>query len=128
MPDGTFVVDGPATFSTAVLMGTAPKEKFGSPGVQDVSAEGVPKWLAHVAVTFQPSNGMAPVSDVLRVSITGPADPAEGLQLPAPVVFEGLRVGSSPPEKRDNGTIRGGRIWCSASGLRSSLVPSRKDA
>jgi hypothetical protein len=122
MPTGTFVVDQAATFSTAVLMSTAPKERFGSPGVQDVSAEGVPKWAAMVAVTFTPNGSMAPVSDVLTVSVTQPANPADGMQLPAPVVFEGLRVGVNAPEKRDNGSIRGGRLWYAATGLRSSLM------
>jgi hypothetical protein len=121
MPTGTFVVDQAATFSTAVLMSTAPKERFGSPGVQDTSAEGVPKWAAMVAVTFTPNGSMAPVSDVLTVSVTQPANPADGMQLPAAVVFEGLRVGVNAPEKRDNGSIRGGRLWYAATGLRSSL-------
>jgi hypothetical protein len=121
MPTGTFVIDQGATFSTAVLMGTAPKERFGSPGVQDASAEGVPKWVAMVAVTFTPNGSMAPVSDVLTVSVTQPANPADGMQLPAPVLFDGLRVGVNPPEKRDNGSIRGGRLWYAATGLRSSL-------
>ena len=122
MPTGTFVVDQAQTFSTAVLMGTAPKERFGSPGVQDTSAEGVPKWTAMVAVTFTPNGTMTPVSDVLTVSVTQPGNPADGMQLPASVVFEGLRLGVNAPEKRDNGSIRGGRLWYSATGLRSSLM------
>jgi hypothetical protein len=121
MPTGTFVIDQGATFSTAVLMSTAPKDRFGSPGVQDTSAEGVPKWLAEVAVTFTANGGLKPVSDVLTVSVTARANPSDGLQLPAPVAFEGLRVGVNPPEKRDNGSIRGGRLWYAATGLRSSL-------
>jgi hypothetical protein len=75
-----------------------------------------------VAVTFRPQNGMAPVSDVLRVSITAPANPADGLQLPAAVTFEGLRIGVSPAERREGGGVRGGRIWATATGLRSSLM------
>ena len=122
MPTGTFVVDQAQTFSTAVLMGTAPKERFGTPGVQDTSAEGVPKWTAMVAVTFTPNGTMTPVSDVLTVSVTQLGNPADGMQLPAAVVFEGLRLGVNAPEKRDNGSIRGGRPWYSAIGLRSSLM------
>jgi hypothetical protein len=122
MPTGTFVIDQGATFANAVLMGTSPKERFGSPGIQDTSAEGVPKWLAMVAVTFTPNGTMAPVSEVLTVSVTQPGNPSDGMQLPAPVAFDGLRLGWSSPEKRDNGSIRGGRPWYSATGLRSSLM------
>jgi hypothetical protein len=36
-----------------------------------------------------------------------------------------LRVGVSAPEKRDNGTIRGGRLWYSAAGLRPASASLR---
>lgn len=126
MATGTFVIDPAATFSNCVLMGTAPKEKFGSPGVQDTSAEGVPKWIAQVAVTFAPNGSLAPVSDVLTVTVTTPANPADGMQLPAAVIFEGLRTGTQAPEKRDNGSVRGGRPWFSATALRPAFASRGK--
>jgi hypothetical protein len=116
---GTFVIDHNQTFAAALLMSTAPKPKFGEPDRQEAAADGQPKWLAEVAVTFAPSNGMKPVSEVLTVTITG-ADPGRTVQVGSPVIFDGLRVGVNPPEKRDNGTIRGGRLWYSATGLHSA--------
>jgi hypothetical protein len=113
---GTFVIDHNQTFAAALLMSTAPKPKFGEDR-QDVAADGQPKWLAEVAVTFTGANGMKPVSEVLTVTVTG-ADPGKTVQPGSPVIFDGLRVGVNPPEKRDNGTIRGGRLWYSAAGIR----------
>jgi hypothetical protein len=115
---GTFVIDYNQTFAAALLMSTAPKPKFGEDR-QDVAADGQPKWLAEVAVTFTGANGMKPVSEVLTITVTG-ADPGKSVQPGSPVIFDGLRVGVNPPEKRDNGTIRGGRLWYSASGIRSA--------
>jgi hypothetical protein len=113
---GTFVINHTETFAAALLMSTAPKPKFGEDR-QDVAADGQPKWLAEVAVTFTAANGMKPISEVLTVTVTG-ADPGKSVQVGSPVIFDGLRVGVNPPEKRDNGTIRGGRLWYSAAGIR----------
>lgn len=126
MPSGTYVIDSAATFSTCVLLQTSAREKFGSPGVQDTSAEGVPKWAAAVAVTFTGQNGLTPVSDVLQVGITSPTDPAEGIQLPAAVTLVDMRLGVSSPEKRDNGSVRGGRPWHTAAGIRPVFARSGK--
>jgi hypothetical protein len=118
----TLVVDANATFATMLLMSAAPKEKFQQPGVQDVSADGTPKWSAQLAVTYNAENGMAPTSEVLNVSITSHANPVDGIPPGSPVVPDGLRAGVNSPERRDNGSIRGGRLWYSATGLRSSLM------
>jgi hypothetical protein len=121
---GTFAVDHPNTFAAAFLMSASPKPKFGDPtGAQEAAADGQPKWLAEVAVTFLSQGAMKPISEVLTVTITG-ANPATSIQVGSPVLFDGLRVGVNPPEKRDNGTIRGGRLWYSAVGLRSA-APAR---
>ena len=112
---GTFVISHPDTFTAAFLMSTAPKPAFGEDR-QDADKDGQPKWLAEVAVTFTPANGMKPISEVLTVTITG-ADPGRSIQVGSPVQFDGLRLGINPPEKRENGTIRGGRLWYSAAGL-----------
>jgi hypothetical protein len=125
---GTFVVDHGQTFSTVVLMSVTAKDKFGAPGVQDISAEGVPKWVAQAAVTFTAQNGMAPVSEVLTVTITTLGNPADGMTLPAAAVLDGLRCGVSAPEKRDNGSIRGGRLWYSATGIRPAHARQVKEA
>jgi hypothetical protein len=118
----TLVVDANATFATVLLMSAAPKEKFQQPGQQDVSADGTPKWVAQLAVTYNAENGMAPASEVLNVSIASHGNPADSIAAGSPVMPDGLRVGWNAPEKRDNGSIRGGRPWYSATGLRSSLM------
>jgi hypothetical protein len=118
----TLVVDANATFATMLLMSAAPKEKFQQPGVQDVAVDGTPKWAAQLAVTYHAENGMTPQSEVLNVSVTSHANPVDGIAPGTPVMPENLRAGLNPPEKRDNGSIRGGRWWFSATGLRSSLM------
>ena len=122
---GTFVIDSGRSFAAAFLMASAPKPKFGAPSEQEHSADGTPKWVAQVAVTFIPQGTMAPVSEVLTVTVTCPRNPGEDIPAGSPVVFDDLRVGVSAPEKRDNGTIRGGRLWYSAAGLRPASASLR---
>jgi hypothetical protein len=124
---GTFVIDTAATFAAPpLLMGCTPKLKYGTTE-QDVSATGERKWEAQAAVTFHPAApGMRPVSEVISVTITGPAaNPGEHIQSGSPVEFDGFRVGWTAPEARENGRVRGGKPWFQASGLRSSLHSGR---
>jgi hypothetical protein len=120
MPSGTYVIDQRATFATAILMGSAPKTKFGET-VQDVSANGERKWAVEAAITFHAQPGMRPVSEVISVTVTGPpADPAQAIPPGSPIEFDGFRVGVSTPEKRDNGRVVGGKPWHSATGVRAA--------
>ena len=73
MPGGTYVIDTRQTFQTAILMGSAPKTKFGTTE-QDVSQLGEKKWAVEAAVTHHAQAGMRPVSEVISITITGPAD------------------------------------------------------
>ena len=127
---GTFVIDTAATFaSPPLLMGCLPKVKYGSEGQQDVSANGERKWEAQAAVTFHPAApGMRPVSEVISVTITGPAtNPGDHITPGTPVTFDGFRVGWSAPEASDTGRIKGGKPWYQASGLRQAHVPGRAE-
>jgi hypothetical protein len=125
MPASTFIVD-PATFASAIVMATAPKEVFGQPGNQDVNAQGEKKWTAQVAVSYAPDqNSMTAPAEVLNVSVAG-EDPGVACPPGTPVSFDRLRAGLNPPEKRDNGTIRGGRLWYSAAGIRPVQSWSKK--
>jgi hypothetical protein len=132
MPSGTLVIDTAATFTTAFLMASSSKDKFGSPGQQEYAKDGTPKWLCNVAVTFAAVGQMPPQSDILTITVTCPRDPGLDIDPGSPVSFEGLRVGVSDPEKRDNGSIRGGRQWFQASGIRpagaQALRPVKADA
>ena len=119
---GTFAVDAAATFTSVVLINVAPKVKFGTTGQQEVNAAGVPKWSVDVAVTFTPTlAGMAAHSELITLTVTGAGQPGLGLNPGSPVALDGFRVGLNPPEMRDE-KIRGGKLWFSASGLRSLAV------
>ena len=125
---GTLAIDATNTFAAALLMSAGPKPKFGSTtGEISTNAQGVPQYQAEVAVTYLPEAGRRPVSEVITVTITSPADPTKDLAPGSPVTFDGLRAGVSTPEAKDNGRgIRGGRLWFSASGIRSA-VPARSN-
>jgi hypothetical protein len=122
---GTLIID-PASFSAAIVMATAPKTVFGAGNVQDKNAAGVPKWTANVAVTYSPDGtGIAPPSEVLSVTITSTEDPGTSCPPGTSVTFDQLRAGISPPEKRDDGRVRGGRLWYSAAGIKPAQSWSR---
>jgi len=122
---GTLIVD-PATFSAAIVMATGPKTVFGAGNVQDKNAAGVLKWTANVAVTYSPDGtGIAPPSEVLSVTITSSEDPGTSCPPGTPVAFDQLRAGVSAPEKRDDGRVRGGRLYWMAAGIKPAQSWSR---
>ena len=109
-------------------MASGPKLKFGSTE-QDISARGERKWDVQAAVTYHAEPGMKPVSEVIAVTVTGPAtDPCASIQPGTPIVFDRMRVGFSVPEARENGRgIRGGRPWYQAADvqLRPAAAPGQ---
>jgi len=127
---GTFVVQADRTFGTMLLMGSAPKMKFGT-DQQDVAATGERKWEVQVAASWLPEYGMRPVSEVISVTVLGGTDPAAGISPGSPVEFEQFRVGVSAPERRGD-RVTGGKAWYQGSGLRvagaSSLRPVKSEA
>jgi hypothetical protein len=112
---GTLTIDTTATFQAVLLIASGPKLKFGSTE-QDISARGERKWDVQAAVTYHAEPGMKPVSEVIAVTVTGPAsDPCASITPGTPIVFDKMRVGFSVPEARENGRgIRGGRPWYQA--------------
>jgi hypothetical protein len=122
---GTLTVDITATFQAVLLMASGPKLKFGSTE-QDISARGERKWDVQAAVTYHAEPGLKPISEVIAVTVTGPAtDPCASIQPGTAIVFEKMRVGFSPPEARENGRgIRGGRPWYQATNVHQAH-PSR---
>ena len=115
---GTIHVNTDATFTTMILMAIGEKMKFGT-SVPEVGADGQRKYTAEVAVQYRPESGMRPVSEVISATITG-GDHQAILSIPpgSPVALDGLRCGVSAPEKRDDGRVRGGRLYFMASAIR----------
>jgi hypothetical protein len=117
MPAGTFVVSTAETFVIALFMGSGPRNKFGT-DVQDVSATGEKKWELQVAATWFPEYGMAPASDVIRITILGGTDPAAGITPGTPVEFDAFKVGVAAPEHTPKGGIKGGKPYYQAAAIR----------
>jgi len=127
---GTLTIDTNATFQAVLLMASGPKLKFGSTE-QDISARGERKWDVQAAVTYHAEPGMKPISEVIAVTVTGPAaDPCASITPGTPIVFDRMRVGFSVPEARENGRgIRGGRPWYQAADVRQAHAqrPAKND-
>jgi hypothetical protein len=116
---GAFVVNTEQTFALLVFMGSAPKTEYGTDN-QAVSPAGEKKWECQVGATWRAEPGRRAASDVLSVTITGPAtDPGEGVTLGAPVELPGLRVGVSKPEAKEGGRVWGGKPWYQAEAVRT---------
>jgi hypothetical protein len=130
--NSTFVVDTAATFASAICMGVIPREVFGQPGTQDRTAQGLPRWTCGVAVSYHAdaASGITPPSEVLNITVNAAEDPGTSCPAGTPVAFEGLRAGVSAPEARQDGRIRGGRLFWSATAIRpaSSGFRSKTDA
>jgi hypothetical protein len=129
MPAGSFTVDTTKTFAVALFMGSGPKMRYQSTE-QDVSASGERKWEIQCACTWFPEYGMAPASDVIRITVLGGTDPAEGIQVGSPIEFTDFKVGISAPERTEKG-VRGGRPYYGAAGVRQagmSMRPVKSDA
>jgi hypothetical protein len=123
----TLAVDPRNSFERAVLMAIGPKLEYGT-GAQATSAQGVPKWEAQVAVTYLAEPGRRADSEVINVTLTQPDNPADKVSS-GEVELDGLRVGWTAPEQRDNGKgIRGGKPWYQASGIRPAHGVRKADA
>ncbi len=119
---GTLIVH-PDTYTSAIVMATAPKEKFGETGVQEITKNGEKKWTAQVAVGYAADQyGITSPAEVLNVGIVG-EDPGITCPPGTPVTFDGLRAGVSSPEQRErkdgNGMrVVGGRLFYSAKAIK----------
>ena len=118
---GTLIVDA-ATFTSAIVMATAPKLVFGTDR-PDVTNSGEKKWSAQVAVSYAADQyGIVSPAEVLSVSIVG-EDPGVACPPGTQVQFDGLRAGVSAPEQRErkdgNGTrVVGGKLFYSAKAIK----------
>ena len=123
--NATYAIDMGQTFTSVIYMASAAKLRFGTQE-PDTNAAGEKKWGIQAAVTYKTEPDRPPMSEVIPLTITGPAsDPCALINPGTPVILEGLRVGFSPPEKGENDRIRGGRPWFSCSGIRPAQGQSR---
>ncbi len=114
---GMITVDQQSTFQTPPLvMSVGPRFKFGT-DQQDITRNGERKWSVQVAVSYFPDYGMRAVAEVIEVGLTG-EDPGASVQPGNAVQFDRLRVGTTAPEKTEDGRVRGGRLYWQADTVR----------
>jgi hypothetical protein len=92
-------------------------------GIQATSKDGIEKkWTVEVVVSMASRwDSSRTESEVVPVTVTTAEDPAGLVTEGEQVVFDGLTVGVMPPEQGESGRIRGGKLFWSASGVRSRL-------
>jgi hypothetical protein len=121
---GTVTVDIRSTFSAMILMSVSEKMQFGT-AIPETTKDGERKYTVELACTYhaEPNSVMKPVSEVISVTVTGGDHNAILGIMPGSVVsLERLRCGVSAPEKRDDGRVRGGRLYWMAAGIRQVAV------
>lgn len=125
----SYVVDPAQSFTAVFFMSAVPRDEYQKPGSQEYSPDGTPKWTCQVAATTPQKGKRPPQSEVLTVTVTAARNPAGDIPQGSPVTLEGLEIGASAPEKRENGGgIRGGRIWHTATGISQAYTASRSSS
>lgn len=108
------VLDQQETFTgPAIALMAGPKLEYQS-DQQAITKNGERRWVVQAAVSYRPDGQMPARAEVIEVGITGGQDPALTIMPGAQVQFTRLRCGISPPEKGENGRLRGGRPWFQA--------------
>ncbi len=122
----TFIVDQAATFQAVAFLSVAPKVAFGSQ-VQDTDKAGVLKWELVVLATFADNFGKQN-HETIKVGITSPKNPAEGLGMYTPVQLANFTVGvmDKTVTDRNTGEIKtvGAQVWYRCEGLRPVQLKS----
>lgn len=119
MPINSAPVDQ-AAFTRLMLITAEPKTDRET-GAQSTTKDGSElKWSVQVVVSM-PSrfDSTRTDSEVLTVTVTSAADPRDQVTEGDQVFFDGLTVGVMAPEAGEGGRIRGGKLFWSASGVRS---------
>lgn len=113
-------------FTRMMLVSITPKTDRDT-GAQYMTKDGLQrKWTAEVVASLA-SRFDAARSDteVLAVTVTSADDPRDVVQEGDPVLFEGLSVGVMAPEKTENDRIKGGKLFWTATGVRSRVPVSK---
>jgi hypothetical protein len=116
-----------AAFTKLMLVQVEPKADRET-GVQYTSKDGSErKWIVQVVASL-PSRFDANRTDseLLNVTVTCADDPRDGLSEGQPVLFDGFTAGVMPPEQSaETGRIRGGKLFWTATGVRSRVAASK---
>jgi hypothetical protein len=117
----TVAVDTAASFSVCILMSSEKKTDYNT-GAAQTTKDGQFKWAVTVAAQTIPVNGQRSTAETISVTITADSDPAAGLPPGTPIEIEDMRVGTMPPERRDE-KVFGGKPFFQASGVRPLVAP-----
>jgi len=119
-----FIVDQAATFSAVAFLESSPKIAFGKE-TQDTTKDGTPKWEVQLIGGFRDQFGKN-AHEVIKVNVTSPKDPGEGLNPYTPVHMTNFTVGVTPPEERTDGQGRkkivGGTVWYRADSIQAATA------
>lgn len=120
---GLITADTRDTFAVMILISAAQKMRFGTE-LPEMTDDGEKKHVCEVAVTYLPEPGKRPVSEIISVTVVG----GDSITIPqgTPVEFTRLRCGLTPPEKRDNGRIGGGKLYWNAAAIRPASSAFRQ--
>jgi hypothetical protein len=125
-----FKIDQASTFAGIAFLSCEPKVKFGSGGVQETDKAGVSKWELQVVATFR--GAFKTTSEVLKVGITSPRNPAEGLMPYTPVALNGFEVGVMEKTKKNPETgeerVIGVQVWYRCADVRALTAAGSKAA
>lgn len=116
-----------AAFTKLQLVDIEPKSDRDT-GAQYTNRDGTQrKWTVQVVAKmpsrFDPTRTD---SDLLSITVTCADDPRDSVSDGDMVVFEGLTAGVMPPEAdSDTGRIRGGKLFWTATGVRSRVAASK---
>ena len=98
-----FIIDQAESFTRANLVQVTPRIAFGSDGVQETTKDGIPVWQAEVIIGVEGFGG-AVASEVIKVRVVSPKDPAEGIPGFSPVKLHRLAVSVYDASRKDRDT------------------------
>lgn len=123
----TFKIDQAATFDGVILLSVEPKVAFGGTE-QDRTKDGLPKWEAQVVAGFKAFDRTN--NEVLKVGLTGYANPMETLTPYTPVHLIDFEVGVMARERTNKATGAveqvGVQIWYRCGEIRPVSAIGRK--
>lgn len=110
-----FKIDQNRTFGSVLVLGVEAKTAFGEIDRQEITRDGVPKWVAQLAVEFRAFG--RPQRELINVGLIADKNPGDGLMPGTPVELLDFEIGVMEKKNRD-GQVIGVQVWYRAGGLR----------